>query len=144
MMEPETTSMRPRQNLKRLTLKTTLVLSMAICAPLVFAADTAASPFKWHCEGEAAQLDLTHFTEGQRKQYEVFGAKCGRCHTLKRPIHAVETGLSPISNKPFERKHIKKYVVKMMRKPNSQIEKAEAREIILFLQSLSDMLKDRT
>ena len=136
--------MRLKKNIKSVTLKTVLILSFGVCAPLVYAADTAASPFKWQGEGEAAQLDLSNFTETQRKQYEVFGAKCGRCHTLKRPIQAVETGISPIGNKPFQRKHIKKYVVKMMRKPNSQIEKAEAREIILFLQSLSDMLKDRT
>ena len=135
--------MRVWQNISG-TIRTTLVLAFALCTPLVVSADTAASPFKWHGEGEAVQMDTANFTDEQRKRYEVFDAKCSRCHTLKRPVQAVETGLSPISNKPFQRKHIKKYVVKMMRKPNSQIEKKEAREIILFLQSLSDMLKEQS
>ena len=121
-----------------------MVLAFALCTPLVVSADTAASPFKWQGEGDKLQMDTTNFTDEQRKQYEVFDAKCGRCHTLKRPVQAVETGMSPISSKPFQRKHIKKYVVKMMRKPNSKIEKKEAREIILFLQSLSDMLKEQS
>jgi hypothetical protein len=52
---------------------------------------------------------------------------------MARPIAALTTGITPVSGGTFEKKGIKKYVVKMMRKPNSGITKADARQILKFL-----------
>ena len=41
--------------------------------------------------------------------------------------------MTPLSADKFDEEGIKKYVVKMMRKPNSGIVKEEARELIQFL-----------
>ena len=63
------------------TIRTTLVLTLALCTPLVVSADTAASPFKWHGEGEEIQMDTANFTDEQRKRYEVFDAMQSVPHT---------------------------------------------------------------
>ncbi len=52
---------------------------------------------------------------------------------MARPIRALNTGITPVTGGTFDEEGIRRYVVRMMRKPNSEIERADAREIILFL-----------
>jgi hypothetical protein len=73
-------------------------------------------------------------TEGwppeRKAQYEVFKGKCSKCHALARPISAIKTGQAPISGLPFNEAFAKKYVVRMMRKPNSGVARDDAKEIV--------------
>ena len=86
--------------------------------------------------GKNLDVDANHFNDIQTQQYGVFKQRCSQCHEISRPLQAVETGISPVSQQTFGLKQIKRYVIKMMRKPNSGITKPEAKQIILFLRNL--------
>ena len=83
--------------------------------------------------GKATVLVPGQFSEEMRPRFELFAKKCTRCHEMARPIAALQTGITPVSGGRFDRKGMKKYVVKMMRKPNSGIAKSDAREILKFI-----------
>jgi mono/diheme cytochrome c family protein len=88
--------------------------------------------------GKGLEVDPSPFNSTQLEQYGVFKQRCSQCHEITRPLQAVATGLSPVSHRTFGLKEIKRYVIKMMRKPNSGITKPEAKQIILFLRNLKE------
>ena len=96
---------------------------------------TALANGKLKTKGEGAdqELDESQFSADQKPRYQLFKQKCTKCHAMQRPIVALQTGRTPISNGVFDEPGIKTYVVKMMRKPNSGIEKDQAKELIDFL-----------
>ena len=88
--------------------------------------------------GKGLAVEASPFNDTQTQQYSVFKQRCSQCHEISRPLQAVETGISPVSHQTFGLKEIKRYVIKMMRKPNSGITKPEAKQIILFLRNLKE------
>ena len=84
-------------------------------------------------KGKDQTLVRDQFATDQRARYDMFQQKCTRCHELARPISALLNGVTPLSADKFDEEGIKKYVVKMMRKPNSGIEQNDAKEIITLL-----------
>lgn len=84
-------------------------------------------------KGKEQVLVAEQFTGETRQAYALFSQRCTKCHEMARPIAALQTGITPISGGRFDDDGIKKYVVKMMRKPKSGISKADARTLILFL-----------
>jgi len=107
---------------------TTLVVLVALApAGLVSAA------LKVQGKGKEQTLVRDQFAAEQQPRYDMFAQKCTRCHELARPISALLSGVTPLSADKFDEEGIKKYVVKMMRKPNSGIVKEDARELIQFL-----------
>lgn len=80
------------------------------------------------------ELVAEQFAANQLAGYATFKARCTKCHAMARPIKALQTGITPITQSTFDKKGIKKYVVKMMRKPNSGIAKKDAKQIVAFLQ----------
>jgi mono/diheme cytochrome c family protein len=84
-------------------------------------------------QGKDQRLAPEQFPAEHKDRLKLFEAKCSKCHNLDRPITALRTGLTPISQGKFDDAEIKAYVVKMMRKPNSGIEQNDAKEILLLL-----------
>ncbi len=113
--------------------QTKVWLTTAALCLSVAAAGLAQAELKVSGAGKDAKLDAAQFPAEQQDRLKIFEAKCGKCHDLDRPITAVKTGKTPISGGPFDEEGIKGYVTKMMRKPNSGIEQADAKEIIIFL-----------
>ncbi len=83
--------------------------------------------------GKAHVLDRAHFPPEQQAQYDVFTAKCTRCHSMERPIAALVTGNTPLSNDPVNKRTLKVYVARMMRKAKSGIDKPGAKIIVNFM-----------
>ncbi|HEX3776607.1 MAG TPA: hypothetical protein VHV51_19175 [Polyangiaceae bacterium] len=83
--------------------------------------------------GDKMELVPEQFTSDDRARYPLFKQKCTKCHAMSRPIAALRTGITPVTGGKFDEDGIKKYVVKMMRKPKSGIDKDDAKELILFL-----------
>ena len=104
------------------------ILLLAILLPAA-----ASAALKVQGKGKEQTLVRDQFAAEQRPRYDMFAQKCTRCHELARPISALMSGVTPLSADKFDEEGIKKYVVKMMRKPNSGIVKEEARELIQFL-----------
>ena len=96
-------------------------------------------------QGKGKKIDFVReqFVEPHLSQYDVFRAKCTKCHGLIRPIAAITTGITPVTGDDFDRKYTRKYVVKMMRKPNSGITKVEAKEVLKFILHAFDLLEGK-
>lgn len=67
-------------------------------------------------------VDVSQFPKDLQESYKVFSAKCGKCHTLARPI-----------NTNMEPKAWKMYVKRMMNKPDSGISPDLGKKIYKFL-----------
>ena len=91
--------------------------------------------------GKHKVLVEAQFPADRKAQYGLFKEKCTQCHEMARPIAALETGITPVSHDSFDDAGIKKYVVKMMRKPNSGITKEDAKTLIDFLQYARELAK---
>ena len=87
-------------------------------------------------KGDAMHLDPSGFPPAMKANYEIVRVKCIKCHTLERTIVAVQTGVAPISGQPFDRNATKAYGVKMLRKPDSNMSKAEVKASVDFLNFL--------
>ena len=102
---------------------------------VVIGAGAALAELKTSGQGKDMKLAADQFGAEDQGRLKIFEARCGKCHNLDRPITALQTGKTPISSGPFDDEGIKAYVTKMMRKPNSGIEKDDAKEIIIFLRA---------
>lgn len=70
--------------------------------------------------------------------FEMMSKKCIKCHTMERTVIAIQTGRAPITGQLFDRQAIKAYGIKMLRKPNSDMNKQEIRETVLLLNYIMD------
>jgi hypothetical protein len=105
----------------------------AFCFASAMVSGSAFAELKVTGSGKDARMDPAQFPAEHQERLKLFEAKCGKCHDLDRPITAVKTGKTPISGSAFDDEGVKAYVTKMMRKPNSGVEQADAKEIIILL-----------
>jgi hypothetical protein len=119
--------MRKPKSTKNLLIGTGLGLVLAL------ASGSALADLKVTGTGKEARMAPDQFPAEHQERLKLFEAKCGKCHDLDRPITAVKTGKTPVSGGPFDDDGVKAYVTKMMRKPNSGVEQADAKEIIILL-----------
>jgi len=67
-------------------------------------------------------IDTSGFPVAQQKTYEVYAAKCSKCHPLARSVNA-----------RFNSTDWKRYMKRMIRRPNSGINEEQAAQIYDFL-----------
>jgi hypothetical protein len=67
-------------------------------------------------------IDVSSWPEEQRRRYEVASVKCAKCHPFARTV-----------NSHFTTGQWKKYMKKMLRRPNSGINEEQAEHIYEFL-----------
>jgi hypothetical protein len=113
------TDSRPRRKWMRRFILTALLL--------VFVITPAFAGLKVIGSGDTMQLDPSPFPSAIKANYEILRVKCVKCHTLERTIVAIKTGVAPISGQPFDKGAIKAYGIKMLRKPDSNMSKAEVK-----------------
>lgn len=73
-----------------------------------------------------------------KPSFDLMQAKCIKCHTMERTVIAIQTGRAPITGQPFNKQAVKAYGIKMLRKPNSDMDKKQIRDIVLFMNYLLD------
>ena len=73
-----------------------------------------------------------------RAQFDLMERKCVKCHTMERTVIAIQTGRAPITGQPFEKQAVKAYGIKMLRKPDSNMNKQEIRDVVMLLNFLLD------
>jgi hypothetical protein len=115
-------------------MKKTLLILISFC--LLVAPCQAA--LKVVGKGDKTSLDPTRFPPAMRSNYEIMKVKCVKCHSLERTVVAIQTGIAPISGQPFDRNAARAYGVKMMRKPDSNMNKPEVKAVIELLNYLID------
>lgn len=110
-----------------------------LVALLVFVATPCLAGLRVVGSGDAMRLDPSAFPTNMKASYEIMRVKCVKCHTLERTIVAIRTGIAPISGQPFDRGAVKAYGVKMLRKPDSNMNKAEVKACCELMNYLLDV-----
>jgi hypothetical protein len=72
------------------------------------------------------KIDVSGWPPAMQKRYPVFSTKCAKCHPVARPI-----------NSRFDAADWKRYMKKMIRRPNSGINEEQAADIYEFLKYYS-------
>jgi hypothetical protein len=89
-------------------------------------------------KGDNMAFDPSGFPPIMKANYEIMKVKCIKCHTLERTVVAITTGVAPITGQPFDRHATKAYGVKMMRKPDSNMNKQEVKQTVELMNWLLD------
>ena len=106
---------------------------------LVFVTTPSFAGLKVIGSGDTMQLDPSGFSPATKANYEILRVRCVKCHTLERTIVAIKTGVAPISGQPFDKGAIKAYGVKMLRKPDSNMSKAEVKVCVDLMNYLLEV-----
>jgi hypothetical protein len=77
-------------------------------------------------DGGPDKIDVSSWPPAMQKRYPLFTAKCSKCHPVARPI-----------NSRFDAGEWKRYMKKMIRRPNSGINEEQAADIYEFLKYYS-------
>jgi len=114
--------------------KLTVVALVATMA----AAVSAHAGIKTIGKGDTLRFDPAAFPPAMKTNYKTMEVKCVKCHTLERTVVAIQTGIAPISGQPFDRAATKAYGVKMLRKPDSNMNKQEVKAVVDLMNYLLD------
>lgn len=68
------------------------------------------------------QIDVSRYPAAQQKNYAVYAAKCSKCHPLARSVNA-----------RFSATDWKRYMKRMIRRPNAGISEEQAALVYEFL-----------
>lgn len=100
------------------------ILALSVAMPMFSRAEDTSKDKKYEKYDKGAKaIDVSKYPKEMQDIYKKdFSKKCSKCHSLGRPVN--------ISKTPEE---WDKYVDKMMKKPNSGIDKATAGRIKEFL-----------
>lgn len=100
-----------------------LFLAGSAIVALVVAAPDYGPDFKPDArDGGPGTVDVSRYPEAQQKNYGMYSAKCSKCHPLARSINA-----------RFSAQDWKRYMKRMIRRPNSGINEEQAARIYDFL-----------
>jgi hypothetical protein len=88
--------------------------------------------------GATMNFSAEGIPENLKPFFDLMQVKCIKCHTMERTVIAIQTGKAPITGQPFNKQAVKAYGIKMLRKPNSDMNKKEIRDVVMFLNYLLD------
>lgn len=89
--------------------------------------------------GAKMNFSMDGIPEMYKPSFELMQAKCGiKCHNMERTVIAIQTGKAPITGQPFNKQAVKAYGIKMLRKPNSDMNKKEIRDVVVLLNYFLD------
>jgi len=88
--------------------------------------------------GARMNFSIESIPEMYKPSFELMQVKCIKCHTMERTVIAIQTGRAPITGQPFNKQAVKAYGIKMLRKPNSDMNKKEIRDVVVLLNYLLD------
>lgn len=90
--------------------------------------------------GRGARMNFSPdgIPEMYKPSFDLMLVKCIKCHTMERTVIAVQTGRAPITGQPFNKQAVKAYGIKMLRKPNSDMNKKEIRDVVVLLNYFLD------
>ena len=108
-----------------------------ILAVLLFSLPCYAS-LKTMGRGDSLCFDPACIPAGMKSSYDTMKVKCIKCHTLERTVVAITTGIAPITGQPFDRSATRAYGVKMLRKPDSNMNKAEIKAVVDLMNYMLD------
>jgi len=105
-----------------------LALAGTVLATMLAAASSSRSPDPKFAARDAGPgtVDVSAYPPEQQRNYASFAGKCSKCHPLARPV-----------NSRFTEAEWKRYMKRMIRRPNSGINEEQAAKIFEFLKYYS-------
>lgn len=113
------------------------ILLFAALVTLVVSS-TADARIKVKGRGANMNFDPASIPANYQATFEMMTKKCIKCHTMERTVISIQTGRAPITGQPFDKQAVKAYGIKMLRKPNSDMNKQEIRDIVMLLNFFLD------
>ena len=89
-------------------------------------------------KGESLNFDPASIPASLKPNFDIMRVKCIKCHTMERTVVAITTGVAPITGQPFDRAATRAYGVKMLRKPDSNMNKQEVKAVVDLMNYLLD------
>ena len=89
-------------------------------------------------KGDTLNFDSSSIPAGMKGSFDIMKIKCIKCHTMERTVIAITTGVAPITSQPFDRSASKAYGIKMLRKPDSNMNKQEVKAVVELMNYLID------
>jgi hypothetical protein len=108
-----------------------MLATLSVCS-------TAEARIKVVGRGATMNFSADSIPEMYKSSLALIQVKCIKCHTMERTVIAIQTGRAPTTGQPFNKQAVKAYGIKMLRKPNSDMNKKEIREAVVFLNYLLD------
>ena len=111
-----------------------------LLAALITLVVSAAADARVKVKGRGANMnfDPASLQPQYQATFEMMTKKCSKCHTMERTVVAIQTGRAPITGQIFDRQAVKAYGIKMLRKPNSDMNKQEIRDVVILLNWILD------
>ncbi len=113
---------------------------LPVLVTLCLLSTTAHAGLKVLGKGDSMRFDPSNFPANMKTNYDIMKAKCVKCHTLERTVIAITTGIAPISGPPFDRNATKAYGIKMLRKPDSNMNKQEVKATVELMNWMLDQV----
>lgn len=88
--------------------------------------------------GDRMNFDPASIPANLKPAYDTMSVKCKQCHSLERVVVAVTTGVAPVTGQPFDKQATKSYGIKMLRKPKSNMNREEIKQVISLMNFLLD------
>ena len=104
----------------------------------LFGSSISEAKLKVTGRGDKMNFSAEGISEMYRPSFDLMRVKCIKCHTMERTVISIQTGRAPITGQPFNKQAVKAYGIKMLRKPDSNINKKEIRDIVVLLNYLLD------
>ena len=109
-----------------------------LVAALMLLAASAEAKFVVIGQGDATKFDVSNYPQKMQDAYKLMAVKCVKCHSLERAAIAIQTGIAPITGVIFDRGATRAYGIKMLRKPDSNMTKADVKIVISLLNYMLD------
>jgi hypothetical protein len=89
-------------------------------------------------KGDKMNFDPAQIPADLKPAFEVMKVKCIQCHTMERTVISIQTGIAPVTGQPFDKQATKAYGIKMLRKPKSNMNRDEVRQVVNLMNYLID------
>ncbi len=109
--------------MRRTTLILLATVMIVVAGAIAYAQDPSSAEELAKFDQGDDTIDVSSYSAEMQQNYEIFAARCSKCHTLSRPINSDYALPDEWS----------RYVKRMMRKPGSGINKKDAKQIFDFL-----------
>ena len=88
--------------------------------------------------GDTLNFDSSSIPATMKASFDTMKVRCIKCHTMERTVVAITTGVAPITGQPFDRAATRAYGIKMLRKPDSNMNKQEVKVVVDLMNYLLD------
>ena len=89
-------------------------------------------------KGDNMNFDPSSIPPSMKASFDIMKVKCIKCHTMERTVVAITSGVAPITGQPFDRNATRAYGIKMLRKPDSNMNKQEVKVVVDLMNYLLD------